>query len=424
MSSVIIIYPCKLIYVVSSMKRAILLQIDEITVKKSKILKDFSLKATSEFNRLWTDRDFCNTFMDFHRKTFVESKIRTGFNVQVYACLERAVWKSKGISKGITVKFNVPRNCKTFTMTMPFVELGIYPRNRIAVPIVRNRNFQRYSDLLKNGWSCKTYGLTSRLEIVAYLSKDEVELPLKKNVLGVDVNSKCFAVSVISPTSQVLHQDYFGKDLWIRRKKIFERKSILQSYADTGSSSADKALNRTKRNEHNFVKNRIGEVVRDITEMALRYDADISIENLKRFSPKGKKFNREVMRIPFFTFRKNLEQRCFDKGIKLDIVDAWHTSKFCNHCGAVGKGHDSRNYALFRCKKCGVVVNSDRKASKNIAIKSLLERKDITNHKTFQISNRSGLVNDHLLPCAVVEPIVAVRHVSSTYGKPTPFMGG
>jgi IS605 OrfB family transposase len=183
-------------------------------------------------------------------------------------------------------------------------------------------------------------------------------------------------------------------------------------------------LNRTKRNEHNFVKNRIGEVVRDITEMALRYDADISIENLKRFSPKGKKFNREVMRIPFFTFRKNLEQRCFDKGIKLDIVDAWHTSKFCNHCGAVGKGHDSRNYALFRCKKCGVVVNSDRKASKNIAIKSLLERKDITNHKTFQISNRSGLVNDHLLPDAVVEPIVAVRHVSSTYGKPTPFMGG
>ena len=82
--------------------------------------------------------------------------------------------------------------------------------------------------------------------------------------------------------------------------------------------------------------------------MALRYDADISIENLKRFNPKGKRFNREVMRIPFFTFKKNLEQRCFDKNIILNIVDAWHTSKFCNHCGAVGKGHDSRNYALFK----------------------------------------------------------------------------
>ena len=103
----------------------------------------------------------------------------------------------------------------------------------------------------------------------------------------------------------------------------------MQSYADIGSEYANKALKGIKQNEHNFVKNRIGEVVRDITEMALQYDADISIENLKRFSPKGRKFNREVMRIPFFTFKKNLEQRCFDKKIMLNIIDAWHTSKFC-----------------------------------------------------------------------------------------------
>jgi hypothetical protein len=406
------------------MQRAILLQIDDITGKKAKILKDFSLKATAEYNRLWKDRDFCNTFMDFHRKTFAESKIRTGFNVQVYACLERAVWRSKSVSNGITVKFNVPRNCKTFDMSIPFIEFGIYPRNRVAVPIKKNRNFQRYSDLIKSGWGCKTYGLTSKLEIVAYLSKDEVELPIKKNILGIDVNSKCFAVSVLSPKGKVLHQDYFGKDIWQRRRKIFERKSKLQGYADTGSSYANKALNRTKRKEHNFVKNRIGEVVSDITEMALRYDADISIENLKKFSPKGKRFNREVMRIPFFTFKENLMQRCFDKNITLNTEDAWHTSKWCSNCGAVGKGHDSSNYALFRCKKCGVEVNSDRKSSMAVAIKSLLERRDTTNRNSFQISNRRVPVNGLIRPDAVVEPIVAVRHVSSTYGKPTPFMGG
>ncbi len=409
---------------VSGMKRAILLQIDDITTKKARILKDFFMKATSEFNRLWDERNFCNTFMDFHRKTFAESKKRTGFNVQVYASLERAVWRSKGMSKGITVKFNVPRNCKTFNMTMPFIELGIYPRNRVAVPIKKNRNFQRYSDLLKNGWACKTYGLTHDLQIVAYLSKEEVELPPRKNILGVDVNSKCFAVSVISPSGKVLHQDYFGKDIWVKRKKIFERKSVLQSYADTGREHAKKALRRLKRNEHNFVKNRIGEVVKEITEMALRYDADIAIEDLKRFSPKGKRFNREVMRIPFFTFKKNLQQRCFDKNIALNIVDAWHTSKFCSHCGAVGKGHSSANYALFRCKECGVKVNSDRQASLNIAIKSLLERRGTTNHNTLQISNRRVPVNWLIRPDAVVEPIVTVRHVSSTYGKPTGFSRG
>jgi hypothetical protein len=59
-----------------------------------------------------------------------------------------------------------------------------------------------------------------------------------------------------------------------------------------------------------------------------------------------------------------------------------------------------------------------------IAIKSLLERNDITNHKPFQISNRRVPVNGLIRPDAVVEPIVAVRHVSSTHEKPMTFSRG
>ena len=400
------------------MKRSILLQICATNSKEATLEKAL-LVATSEFNRLWDERDFCSKFMDFHMKVYLPCKKRTSFNSQVVCDIERSVWRSKGKSRRITLKFNVPRNCKTFDMTMPFVKFSLYSKNPISVPIVKNRNFQRYSDLLKSGWTCKTYGLTSRLEIVAYLFKDEVELPTKRNVLGVDVNSKRFAVSVISPEGKVLHQDYFGKDIWQRRKKLFERKGILQSYADTGSACANKALNRTKRNEHSFVKNRIGEVVRDITYMALEYDADIAIENLKRFSSKGKRFNREVMRIPFFTFKRNLIQRCFDKNITLNVVDAWHTSKWCSNCGAVGKGHDSSNYALFRCKECEVEVNSDRKASMAVAIKSLLERKNSPNQETFLISNRRVPVNGLMHSDEVGLPNVAVRHANQLMECPT-----
>jgi IS605 OrfB family transposase len=150
----------------------------------------------------------------------------------------------------------------------------------------------------------------------------------------------------------------------------------------------------------------------------LRYDADIAIENLKRFSSKGKKFNREVMRIPFFTFKQNLIQRCFDKGIALNVVDAWHTSKYCSNCGAVGRGHDSRNYALFRCKKCGVVVNSDRNASKNVALKSLLERKDILDRKPFLISNRRVPVNGLMRSDEVGLSNVAVQHTNQLWNAP------
>ena len=59
-----------------------------------------------------------------------------------------------------------------------------------------------------------------------------------------------------------------------------------------------------------------------------------------------------------------------------------------------------------------------------LGFKSRWEQRDTTNHDSFQISNRHVPVNGLIRPDAVVEPIVVVQHVSSTYGKPTPFLGG
>ncbi len=322
--------------------------------------------------------------------------------------MERAVWRSKGKAKAITVKFNVPRNCKTFeTKSMFFVELGIYPRNRTAVPISKNHNFQRYSDLLRNGWTCKTYGLVPNLQIVAYLSKDEVELPQRKNVLGIDFNTKRIAVSILSDKGKVLYHTYFGEHIWLKRKKIMNRRSAMQSANNLS------ALRRLKVRERNFVDTNIGQMVHEIINLAVKYNADIAIENLKRFKPKGRKFNKQVMRMPFRKFREILTSRCFDKGIMLNAVDPWHTSKFCSHCGAVARnGHNSGNYALFRCKECGVVINSDRNASKNVALKRLLERGIHTNHIIPQISKWRGLVNGLVLSYEVGLPNVAVQHAN------------
>ncbi len=369
------------------MKRAILLQIGGITNSKRKILRASNDNAISEFNRIFDERDHCLKFMDFHRKVYSSIKENTSFNSQVVCDLERKVWKSRGKARRLTIQFNVPRNCKTNFETKSnfFIELGIRPRNRIAVPIEKNRNYQRFTALLDAGWSCKTYGLTSNLQIVAYLSKEEIPIAQRKNVLGIDINAKHFAVSVVSPQGDVLYQTYFGRRIYAKRKKIMERRSRLQSL------DARKALKRLRTYESDFVKTNLGQMVREIMNLALRFDADIAIENLKRFKPKGRKYNKKVMKIPFFTFRQILASRCFDNSVTLNVIDSWHTSKWCSHCGAVGKGHDSNNYALFRCK-CGLVVNSDRKASHAIAVKSLLEREHVLTDNA-QISNRRVPVN-------------------------------
>lgn len=376
------------------MQRAILLQTNA-TKAKQNVLKEFSQEAAELANRLLKARK-TRRLMDLHRATYSASKKNTPFGSQVICDIERNVVRSKGTAiRQITVKFNVPRNCKVFeTKANFFVELRMYPRKRLAVPIKKNRNSQRYFSFVANGWQCKTYGLTGNGQLVAYLSKEESKLPQRKNTLGVDINSKCFAVSVLSTKGKVLKQSYFGKDIWVKRKKIFERKELLQSLFDRGSNRARRSLERLKHREHNFVKNRLGEVVRDITDTALRFDADVAIENLKRFPTKGKRFNKEVMRIPFYSFKKLLEARCFDKQITLKVVDAYHTSKWCSHCGAVGKGHSS-NYSLFECKECGQIVNSDRKASLAVAVKSLLVRKEHCSDRTvfFQFASRQVPVN-------------------------------
>ena len=388
------------------------------TDRKNKSLKEFMRTATAESNRLLSERKGCRTFMQFHHKTLLASKENTSFNVQVRCSLIRDAWKKKTSKvNGLAVKFNIPRNCKTFrTKSNFFVELGMYPAKRVAIPIKQNRNYQRFQSLIQDGWTCKTFGLTRNLQIVAYLSKEK-EIPRRKNVLGIDINAKHFAVSVISPKGKILYQTYLGKDIWIKRKKFMERRSLLQSL------NAFKKLKRLKQRERNFVKTNLGQIVKEIMKIAKRYDADIAIEKLKKFSPKGRRFNKEVMSIPFYRFKQILEQRCFDNDVHLDIVDSWHTSKWCSHCGAVGKGHSS-NYSLFRCRECGQIANSDRKASLAVAVKSLLERDGyVPKPDIVQISKRRVPVNG-LLRSDERSLSFAEHHTQPLEGIPTDFGHG
>lgn len=403
------------------MNRAILLQ-TEATASKRKVLSDFLNRATTEVNRILPLRQGYKNASEFQTAIAPSLKADAGFNIQVICDLARSTWrKHKNCMKvkGTTVKFNVPRNCKTFrTRRFSFVELGLYPRRRVAVPIRKNRDWDRLSGLLGSGWTCKTYGLTPSLEVVAYLSKESKELPPRQNVLGIDINAKDFAYTVLTPEGDILKQGYLGQQMWPRKVRFAERRAMLQSL------NALKKLKRMRHRQRNYVKTNIGQMVREMIILAKRYDADVSIERLSRFKPKGRRFNRKVMTIPLYLFRRNLEGRCFDNSIELNRVDAHHTSKWCSRCGAVGRGHDGGNYALFRCRECGLVVNADRKASPAVAVKTLLERNEDPDHDTFQISRRRVPVSGLRRHVSDAPEPMAVPAQAQGRGKPTGFSRG
>jgi IS605 OrfB family transposase len=401
--------------------RAILLQTDA-TASKKRALSNFLNRATTEVNRILPLRQGYKNASEFQTAVAPGLKADAGFNIQVICDMARSAWrKHKNCMKvkGTTVKFNVPRNCKTFkTRRFSFVEFGFYPRRRVAVPIRRNRNWDRLSGLLGSGWTCKTYGLTPSLEVVAYLSKESKEFPPRRNVLGIDVNAKDFAYTVLTPEGDVLKQGYLGQQMWPRKVRFAERRAMLQSL------NALKKLKRMRHRQRDYVRTNIGQMVREVVVLAKRYDADVSIERLGRFRPKGRVFNRKAMTIPFHLFRSILEGRCFDNNITLNRVDPYHTSKWCSRCGAVGKGHDGGNYALFRCRECGQAVNSDRKASLAVAVKTLLERNGDPDQDTFQISGRRVPVSGLIRGVSDAPGPLAVPAQAQGRGKPTGFSRG
>jgi IS605 OrfB family transposase len=401
--------------VVGDVKRAILLQ-TEATRHKLGSLMAFTKKATECSNRILSNRIPNESAADLQARVLQEAKAKYGFNVQAVCDLARGLAKSRSDAvSGMTVKFNVPRNCKTFrTKSFFFVELGMYPGHRVAIPLKKNRNLDRFFGLLGSGWTCKTFGLTPSLQIVAYLSKKEAQPKPRRNVLGVDINAKNFAYTVLTPEGEILRQGYLGQQIWLKKRHFEERRAILQSL------NALKKLKRMRHRQRNYVKTNIGQLVKEVVILTKKYEADISIENLRRFKPKGRRFNRKVMTIPFYLFRKTLEARCFDNGITLNKEDAYHTSKWCSHCGAVGKGHDGNVYALFRCRECGQIVNADRKASLAVAVKTLSLRSGFPNQNTLQISGRRVPVNG-LFHVPDAPESVAVPALALGRGKPTCF---
>ena len=351
----------------------------------------------------------------------MEAKRRSGFSVQVVCDIARSVWKKQKECKhvrGTTVKFNVPRNCKTFeTKGFFFVELGTYPRNRIAIPIKKNLNFVRFHSLLRKGWTCKTYGLTPSLEICAYLSKEETRVEQRQNILAIDINNKNFAYTVLSGEGEILKQGYLGQHIWPSKVHFAERRAMLQSFR------ALKKLKRMRHRQRDFVYTNMGQMVREVILLASRFNAHVSIERLSKFKPKGRRYNKKVLTIPSYIFRRILEARCFDSGITLNRVDPYHTSKWCSRCGAVAKnGHDGKNYVLFRCKDCGLTMNSDRKASLAVAVKSLLERISPNAHSdNIQISGRRVPVNGLYRTSPMTQSQLAVPSLIVERGKLTGF---
>ena len=336
------------------------------------------------------------------------------------------VWKGRKdiMSKGCEFrKCSVRLNKRWFKYIRsergnPCFKITYSPRKSFVIPVATDNQFERFTSFLNDGWTFDNISLLQDGRISVVLEK-EFEKPEtnQRYVLGIDIGSATLAaVSVFdTQTSKVVKQLYFGRDVAIQQRRYLKRRAYLKSLSDKGSHKARQSLRKLKRKQRNFVNTRSGQISKEIVNLAKSYNAYIAIEKLKTLRGKrgqfNKKANRKINRIPYGKFNEFLKSNCEMFQIPLHEVDAYHTSKWCVRCGALNNGHSSVNYALYKCKKCGLEMSSDRKASLAIAVKSLLERKthNLTDLSSIQISKRPIPVNE-LLRSNAVGNIGSVSH--------------
>ena len=95
------------------------------------------------------------------------------------------------------------------------------------------------------------------------------------------------------------------------------------------------------------------------------------IKNLRNKSSKklgtskGKNLNHIINSMPYRLCQNFLEYKCKDVGILFKYVPAFHTSIQCSNCGSRNTVRP-KNGSRMRCKFCGIQLDADINAARNI----------------------------------------------------------
>ena len=351
-----------------------------------------------------------------HHSTYKQFRLKYKLPAQLIIRARGIVWNRRKLCeeiKRLPIDFDLRcfRYGKTERNTPFFAFSGMIKSKMMVLPIAKNRLFQRFESHTSNGWVFKSCRLVKRDKwILQVCIKKDFVCKEDGNILGIDINAGCFALTIIDKNKKVLRQLYLGQDILHKRRKINIRKDKLKSIYDTTFSNRSlRSLRNIKRFEYNFVRTRLFQISNEIIKIANQFNVSyIVIEDLKFLrtgrklgNSKGRKINGIINKIPYAKFRSALNIIATQQLVNIITIDPYNTSQLCSRCRVLNKIKGG-NYRLYKCKSCGLELNRDRNASKNIC-NFLLERE--TNSAKIsspQISNRRVLVNAPLLSCDVV----------------------
>lgn len=405
-------------------RKTLVLNRKELTFRKKDLLNTIIKEYLRVLDFTCLQLPLSDSSNHLHHKTYNKIRKTSFLPSDIIQEARKDIWKLKKVVDKKTLEYKSKLNLNNCSIRLnqrwfkfmltnkgyPCFKLTYRPRKTFAIPVEIDNQFKRFTNYTKDGWSFDNISLLKNGNIAVVLEKEFEEPEITQtNILGVDVGSATLAAVSVwdSKKGKVKKQLYLGRDVAIRQRKFEKRRSKLKSLTNKGSGIAKKSLKRLKHKQRNFVKTRSGQVAKQIVNLAKEYDACIAVEKLKiraiktKKGQKGnsnKKGRKKINRIPYYQFNQFLESNGYIYYVSYKQYDAYHTSKNCLGCGAINPGHLSTNYSLYKCKKCDRIVNSDRQASLNIAVKSFLERNLQVATLRIQYSRKPVTVNSLLRP--------------------------
>ena len=191
-------------------------------------------------------------------------------------------------------------------------------------------------------------------------------------VVGVDLGIKIPAVVALN--NNPYKNDKFGSsDSFFKvRKQLQEQRKQLQialKYTSGGHGRKKKLkpLERFEQRERNFVQTYNHKISKNVVDFALKNNAKyINIEDLSNFKEKEK--NKKALRNwSYYELQQFITYKAKRHGIEVRKINPAYTSQRCSRCGNLEDGQRI-DQATFVCKACGLKLNADVNAARNIAM--------------------------------------------------------
>ena len=246
------------------------------------------------------------------------------------------------------------RRSKTFW----FLKIPVYGvRGGIKVPIKPHR------EIPENGIFRESKIIRKNGKYIAMLTFEIPTPPLRKttSILAIDLGERYLATAVLlSDSGNVEKVRFFGKKVrGIRRHFAWLRKRL-------GERKLLKDVKRIGRKEHRLVNDQLHKISKEVVSLADSTNSCIVLGSLtgirENTKGRGKRLNRIVANMPFYTLSQYIEYKAREKGIPVIYVNEHYSSRTCHICNNRGK---RKTQGLFVCPVCGE-YNADANGAANL----------------------------------------------------------